>query len=348
MLKRWIKILFVLIVCFISSSKSFGSAEITISDLADDLFSSAEPLDLIVYADFEALKSNRDKTVPYQKVSLSYVNNDKDTINVLTQIRVRGNYRLRETTCGFPPLKFKFRSRDIDSTIFEGCDKLKLVTHCQDDEVEMHNSAMRELLAYQIYNEICNYSLQVRLVNVVYVDINTEDRIIQRGFFIEDVECLSRRNNMEEFNSVNLTMDQLSQNNMIRMSMFQLMIGNNDWSVPKLHNVVLMREGTHTPPVAVPYDFDMSAFVNAPYRKSILGEKEVKCIYKGYRVELEELEETINLFVDRRGAIVDLILDFPYLDVKNKQICLQKIDEFYNLFDHKLKIRRTFVSKPKS
>ncbi|MCU4173948.1 hypothetical protein [Carboxylicivirga sp. N1Y90] len=348
MLKRWIKFFLISIVCFVGSSNLFGRTEDIKSFQTDDLFSHTEPLDLIVYADFEALKSNRDKTVPYQKVSLSYVNNDTDTIKVLSQIRVRGNYRLRETTCSFPPLKFKFRSRDVDSTIFEGCNRLKLVTHCQDDEVEMHNSAMRELLAYQIYNEICDFSLQVRLVNVVYVDINTEDRVTQRGFFIEDVECLSRRNNMEEFNSVNLTMEQLSQNNMIRMSMFQLMIGNNDWSVPKLHNVVLMREGTHTPPIAVPYDFDMSAFVNAPYRKSILGEEEVRCVYKGHRVEVEELEETIDLFVERRGAIVDLILDFPYLDVKNKQLCLQKIDEFYNLFDHKSSIRRTFVSKPKS
>lgn len=348
MLEKTIKIFVISILCLHGTTHVFSRGNVIEDQFTEGLFNSTTPLELLLYADFELLKSNRNKTVPYQKHRLCYLNDKNDSVHVLTQIRVRGNYRLRESTCSFPPLKLKFRARDIDSTIFEGNDKLKLVTHCQDDNVEMHNSVMREYLAYQIYNQVCDYSLKVRLVNVTYIDVNTGYEIQQKGFFIEDVEDMCRRLQMEEFESLNLLMEQLNQKNMVLMSMFQFMIGNNDWSVPKLHNVVVMREGTHVPPVAVPYDFDMSSFVDPPYRKTILGENEPDVEYKGHRIELDQLNDFIVLFKDKRGSIIDLILDFPYLDVASKQDCLNRLEYFYDILDHRSAIRRRFVSKSRS
>ena len=47
------------------------------------------------------------------------------------------------------------------------------------------------------------------------------------------------------------------------MYIFQYLVGNGDWSHTHFHNVKLMRVGFEYFPV--PYDFDFTGFVDAPY-----------------------------------------------------------------------------------
>ncbi len=46
------------------------------------------------------------------------------------------------------------------------------------------------------------------------------------------------------------------------------MIGNKDWYVTSRKNLVIMQSDDFTkPPYAIPYDFDLSGFVDAEYSK---------------------------------------------------------------------------------
>ncbi len=344
MLKMILKLSFLLFVfTFTGNLPLLG---INSSEPADTLlFSQHETLELTIRTDINYLISNRDRHMEYIDGEISFENHASELNKIKSEIKVRGNYRLKAETCDFPPLRLKFKNKEIANSIFENNKKLKLVTHCREDNSEMLNSVYREYLAYRLYNIISPNSLNVRLTRVTYIDINTGNTIKQIGFLIEDDETLSKRLSCENLAALNLSMEQLEREEMIRMAMFEYLIGNKDWSVPKLHNVVLLREGTHTPPFAVPFDFDMSSFSNPPYRQQIIGEEEEEMIYQGFRVDCDQLQNSIQHYQDKKEELLNLILDFPYLSVTCKQLCLQQIEDFYSKLDRKSSIRRTFVSK---
>lgn len=310
----------------------------------EKLFDSDQVLKLKLVTNLEKLKTDRDESTGYIKGNVVY--DDGNIVELPVEVKVRGNFRLREGNCDFPPLKLKFDKSAIDGTAFFNNRKLKLVTHCR-DEVEMQNSVMREFLAYRMYNIISDISLKVRLVEITYIDESDDYSYMHYGFLIEDGDDMCKRHSMKELNVVNMFMEQLDKQEMIKMSMFQYMIGNNDWSVPKLHNVILASSSTHVPPVAVPYDFDMSSFVDPPYRSKIVGPNDVEINYKGDRVKFDELQQVVDHYLDVKNQILNLILDMPGLTIDCKQECLQQVDEFYLKLKTKTSIRHNFIRNVK-
>ena len=45
------------------------------------------------------------------------------------------------------------------------------------------------------------------------------------------------------------------------------MMGNTDWSVQAHHNIKFVFHNPQTPPLSIPYDFDMAGLINKPYAK---------------------------------------------------------------------------------
>jgi len=306
------------------------------------IFESDDLIKLTLVTDFNVLKNDRDESKGYIEGKVIY--SDKKEIELPVNVRVRGNFRLKEETCDFPPIKLKFDKETIRKSIFKNNRKLKLVTHCKEN-TEMLNSVFREYLAYRIYNTVSDKSLKVRLVEISYVDVNDGTSTNKFGFLIEDSDDMCDRLSLEEQKAMNISVDQLNREEMIRMAMFQYLIGNNDWSIPKLHNVLLVKEGTHMPPIGVPYDFDMSTFVNPPYRSRIIGPEEEENTYKGDRVGIEELQSQIDHYKDIKNDILNLILDMPEISVDCKQRCLLQVEDFYLKLESKGSIRRNFIAK---
>jgi len=89
------------------------------------------------------------------------------------------------------------------------------------------------------------------------------------------------------------------------MTMFQYLIGNTDWSVPKLHNIKLLYHDSLASVKLVPYDFDFCCFVNPPYTKlpEIIAIKDAReRYYRDNCRELFELQITINHFLNKKRA----------------------------------------------
>ncbi len=93
------------------------------------------------------------------------------------KVRIRGKSRRR--VCSFLPLRISFAVDDTTQSIFEGQDKLKLVTHCRE-----YNSAqldtLEEYAAYRIFNLISDVSYKVRLLHITYTD--TDGRLKENTF----------------------------------------------------------------------------------------------------------------------------------------------------------------------
>jgi len=315
------------------------------------LFLSDEPLTMIVEANFKELKKDRNLERSYYEAVVKYIDG-KDTVILDVKLKTRGNFRLKCENCDFPPLKFNFKTESVRNTVFEGQDKLKLVTHCQDKSDRLQACTVKEYLAYRAYNLISEISFKVRLVNITYVDTGDENNALRKlAFFIEDVGDLALRNGMEEMNVANIHQLHTDYFKMAELSLFQYMIGNTDWSVPKLHNIILLKKETHSPPIAVPYDFDWSGLVNAPYAKPSPQVDAVNVqqrVYRGYKKPIDDLEIPITKFIEAKTEMIDLFIDFDFLELKEKQKCLKYINEFYSIIESKSAVRHELVNAARS
>ncbi len=302
------------------------------------LFQTHEPLRLRIEADFDELKGDRDDDEDERDGTLVVVAEDGSEGRYPLEIRTRGRFRLQRSTCSFPPLRLDVPRGQMDGTVFEGQDKLKLVTHCRDGG-NFEQNTIEEYLIYRIYNEISPRSFQVRMARMTYVDTSGENDPVERwGFLIESDEGLAER-----LGGTALEYEDLP-NEMIhpaftrgedtgRIALFQYLIGNTDYSVFYGHNVVAVqiRENYVIP---VPYDFDWSGFVRASYARpdpSLRLQSVRQRVYRGYCRPDVDFAALYSHFLERREAITALIRDEPALRDDEREDALEYLDEFWEL-----------------
>jgi hypothetical protein len=80
---------------------------------------------------------------------------------------VRG--KSRAVACQFPPLLLNFPAKELGGTWFDGENRLKLATHCEQNEAFERYQAI-EYTAYRVLNLLTDTSLRVRPVEVTYYD----------------------------------------------------------------------------------------------------------------------------------------------------------------------------------
>ena len=184
----------------------------------------------------------------------------------------RGITRLRRETCQFPPLRVEFSSAPPATSLFAGQRRLKLVTHCRPAE-GFQQHLLLEYAAYRLYNELTPRSFRVRLAQIDYVAEDGRPLTSRYGFFIEDTDDVGRRNGLREARmGERIPVSSLSPPDAARFGVFEYLIANLDWAMQAgppgddcCHNARLISGGAGSPIVPVPYDFDFSGFVDAPY-----------------------------------------------------------------------------------
>ena len=87
--------------------------------------------------------------------------------NIPVQVRQRGNFR--RLNCRFPPLRLNFKKKETKGSVFEGQNKLKLVTHCKKSS-RYQQYLLLEYQTYKILNLLTDNSYKVRVVKVHYLD----------------------------------------------------------------------------------------------------------------------------------------------------------------------------------
>ena len=240
--------------CFASEKNSKGNK----------LFSSNDPIELILQMDMEKVLNDKSKEPEYSPALLIQKIDDKSIQIFNIKIRARGKTRRISNICEFPPLKINFEKKSTRNTVFEGQDKIKMVTHCNESET-YQNYALLEYLSYKTYNTLTDYSYRVRLVNVVYQDINQKYPNIEKsGFLIEDDDLMAKRVNASVSNKRIWSPDSCDQVATDIFSLFQFMIGNTDWWIHTRHNVDLISLEDQKL-IPIPFDFDGAGIINTPY-----------------------------------------------------------------------------------
>lgn len=267
-----------------------------------------------------------------------------DTGSIDVKLRTRGIFRLK--TCGFPPIRLDLPARKLDNTPFAGEDKLKLVTHCQGDHSYERN-LLREYALYRVFNALTDSSYRVRLAHVTYVDSARHDTVTRYGFLIESDTALAQRIGADPVSSNTLYDPMTDPSYMTLVAVFQYLIGNTDWSVWHRHNIaIFQRVAPPRPLLAVPYDFDFSGAVNAPYAsppEQLKIQSVRQRVYRGFCQPDSVLSAVLARFrvaKDSIYAAVRAVPDLPERDVRN---VLNYFDEFYKVVDNPGAVNREFV-----
>ncbi|MEM8800849.1 MAG: hypothetical protein AAGF15_12325 [Pseudomonadota bacterium] len=254
----------------------------------DALFQSTDPLTIELsspeLSDLIRSAAKEPKQIP---ATLTYENITGSRVALPVEVAPRGRSRRRLGICRFPPLRVHFGDDTKNDALFGQQSAIKLVTHCS-ESYEAEQRVMKEYLAYRVYMLLTDASFQVRLAKIRY--LNGDRQIAHRyGFFIEDVDHVAARLGLKELEARKLKNAEVKSwhnaDNIALIALFQYMISNLDWSVtsnlgslPCCHNVKLVAakaerksfRKTGEPEavsevMALPYDFDYSGLVDAPY-----------------------------------------------------------------------------------
>ena len=148
------------------------------------LFASHEPLPLTIEAPFTSIFKEREDDAKEFPGKVTVHSADRPSVALDVDIRTRGKARLSRQICQFPPLRLDFPRTRVESTVFAGQDRLKLVTHCQDGRGEYEQYVLQEYLVYRVLNLLTDLSFLVRLVRGTYVD--TEAKTVRVRGTVED------------------------------------------------------------------------------------------------------------------------------------------------------------------
>jgi hypothetical protein len=316
-------------ICFSFNSQTKSPKVIITNTSEKGLFDSDELIEITLKGKTRELLNDRADQSKYHPITFSYKKNDGTEISMPVEMKTRGHFRKLKENCTYPPLLIKFsKSEALTSSIFGGQSKLKLVMPCGEDDY-----IVREWLAYKIYNLVTPLSFRVRLVKVKLEDEKSKKNVNPfYGILLEEESQMAARNKAS-LTEQKLKPQQTQREPFLRMAVFQYLIGNTDWSVEYLQNIKLIKTSSAQQPVTVPYDFDHSGIVNAPYARpaeELLMNSVQERRYRGYCLpDLKGFEETIALYNKLKKDIYDLFTNCTYLDAKSLKASTKFLDEFY-------------------
>ncbi len=303
------------------------------------LFQSHEPLKITLRTDIDWLRDERNDSVEVEGTA-TFIDLDGSEVTKPVDVRVRGIFRRDKRNCNFPPLRLDFPRRQMEGTVFDGQDKLKLVTPCHDSRNAYQRYVYDEYLAYRVLNLLTPYAFRVRLVEITYEDIEDDyDTRTKIGFLIEDEERMAERNRAIYMEIPRMAPALADGPQSVIGAVFNYMIGNLDWDQVAFHNVKLIRTEDDRY-ITVPYDFDFTGVVNARYATpppALTEQHRImrvrQRLYRGFcRTELQH-QPVAELFNAKRQEIADLYQGFELHEEDDIEDALKYYENFWKVID---------------
>lgn len=313
-----------------------------------DLFANKQPLEIKFSASLKDFRVNTNDST-YLKIS-TLVNDQEKYDTVQIKMRARGNFR--KNHCYYVPLKWKIAKKMARGTIFENNRKLKLVLPCLIDQ-NSGDEVVEEFLAYQVYELLSPYHFKTRLVSLDFNEqkgARTKSHQLM-GFLIEDDDQMLKRIDGQKSKRKIHPLQHDDYTSIVN-SFFQFLIANTDYSVRSQHNNKLVYvDGKLT---NVPYDFDMSGLVNAPYA-TISGTqnltKKISLVtqraYKGYKRDSLLVDSVRKHFLSKKEELLNLTESLkPYFKKSQNVVGTKKfIESFYDILEDDRKYERTILRR---
>lgn len=317
------KIILQTLMLLLTSIPSFANQAPSIFDL----FSQKEVLEVNLKFDIERLNANRRTKEDFHAV-LDY---ELEGTSTSWEIEVAPRGKFRRNKCAdIPPLKLKFKKSDLASKGFSKSNDFKLVPQCTEDQEVAKEILLREYLAYKLYNVITDQSYRVQLLKINYEDSKTSESKAQWAFLIEDTAQLRERVQAKKFKfEGGIDTSMMDREQLKTVALFNYMIGNFDYNHHHGKNVKpIMKDGKVQ---FVPYDFDFSIMVKAPYAtlsEDIKIKHWTDRVYLGFDSDLDNIESTYAHFSDKKKDLIREVKSFKLLSSESRE----EIEYYLNSF----------------
>ena len=305
------------------------------------LFQDGPPLAFTLTAEFRLINGERTPNNAKQFPGVLTV----DGADIPVTLSSRGHLRLKSATCDFVPIKVVFDRAKLAGTIFEGQTTLKLGTHCRNDG-EYDQYVMREYLAYKLANLVTPLSFRARLARGTYVEARSKRTLsTHSALFLEHENDVARRLRGREARLPHMAFSEFDAEALTRAMMLEYMLGNTDYSIWTLHNVVVVQDKRRRF-FPVPYDFDLSGMVHPPYAapdprlslKSVTDR-----LYRGPCRSTEAFIAAAAPFRARQADMIAAIDAVAGLEPLHKREMKDYLDGFFRRIATPESIKKTFV-----
>jgi len=304
------------------------------------LFAADQPLRVTIKGPISTLVAKRDSVPRAGTLTLSGTA-EAYPINLMA----RGLTRRQGDTCDFPPLRVELTQKPPANSVLAHQHRLKLVTHCRKQE-SFQQKVLLEYAAYRMLNLLTPQSFRARLVNVDYLNDDGRPYISRIGFVLEDADDMAKRNDLFEAKlGDRVAVSSIEPRSAARFALFNYMIGNLDWSMragpagePCCHNGRLLAANKTGAGqlVAVPYDFDYSGLVDAPYAlpPEIFQINSVRDrVYRGYCIHSNDAQALAAEMSRRRGEIIGVLSSVPGMDERTRASAASYLAGFFRDLD---------------
>lgn len=297
------------------------------------LFAASDPIHIVIQAPLSGLIHNR-SSAPIEGTLT-----DPSGQALPVALSVRGITRRSADVCDFPPLRVHFTGPPPPTSLFAGEKRLKLVTHCRNSP-SFQQYVLLEYSVYRMYNLLTPHSFRVRLANIDYVGTDGRPIISRVGYFLEDLGDLAKRNGTKATHAPTMIpASDLSPLDAARYALLQHMIANHDWSMRAgpagkdcCHNAELIGPLAAGTTIPVPYDFDFSGFVDAPYATppEQLGISSVRQrVYRGYCLHNSQVLAVARQMREARPQMMAAISSTPGLEPGTASRAISFLDGFF-------------------
>ena len=330
------------IILFFCSSLIFAQQE------TPALFSTTEPLDVKLAFSPKKLKKSKVDTL-YFDAQMDYKQPGEDWNSIKIGIRARGNFR--RSTCYYPPIKVEIKKEQRKGTIFKGQKKLKLVLPCLQQK-DKNDNILKELMIYKMYALINPYHFRTRRVALEFTDLSKKKPVTSQlvGFLIEDDKNVAKTHEGKVFERFihPLAMDSQSS---IKNALFQYMVGNTDFSVAYQHNGKLLYIGKKIVPL--PYDFDMTGFINPSYavvNPTLKITKITDRQYRGFKRDEADFMAVRQLFLDKKEEMLAIMKGYEsdFDDPKEFNEAYAYIESFYDVIEDEASFMKNVVTQART
>ena len=265
-------------------------------------------------------------------------------------LETRGRFRLDPDNCRYPPLRVTILHDSVDAlpSALEGFGRrARLVWSCRPGQEDL---VRLEYVAYKLRGELDDWTYHVRPAAARFIDESGRDDPRDTWvFFREGNAHLRPRLGVEEVDipdSIAVDPGVVSQMPAALNEVFQYMIGNTDWSVSARHNqrLVVTEEGEYR---TIPYDFDFSGLVNAPYATpgSYLPTTEVtERIFRGLCRPEPVYVQVIEELVGRETSLLAVVDAVPGLSEGSARDARRYLTEFFRDARSPVRLARYFRS----
>ncbi len=315
-----------------------GQTESLLSSIKQD-----SAISLFLTLDWKHIEKNK-KDKNYQDANVRLVTQDDKSIAIAGKVRTRGNMRLQ--LCSMPPLKLKFDKRVLAAQSLNPLNELDIVQPCHEAD-QYYQLLLKEYLAYKLWELVSPFYFKVQLVKIHYLNPDSsEAHASSYAFLTENTEELVERHGGRRNKTAVISQNAVDKDPMLKVALFQFMIGNTDWFIQNRHNLEFVVIPGHNLLVPIPYDFDYSGLVNAQYaahHESLKLSTVTSRYYQGWCFTEEEVNEALEVFRQQKAKILSMPYQIQGLTEKSADQARAFLSGFFEVIENPKKLDNQII-----